>query len=94
MINLYFWPTPNGKKISILLAELNIEFNLIPININKGEQFQEGFLKISPNNKVPAIHLIDNNESIIEPAITRLSLFASAISILFSMADTVGIIPS
>ncbi|WP_237153968.1 glutathione S-transferase family protein [Oryzibacter oryziterrae] len=54
-IDLYYWPTPNGWKISILLEELGIPYNLHFINISKGEQFEPAFLKISPNNKMPAI---------------------------------------
>jgi GST-like protein len=55
MIDLYFWATPNGYKVSILLEELGIPYNVIPVHIGKGEQFQPDFLKISPNNKIPAI---------------------------------------
>ena len=44
MIELYYWPTPNGKKITILLEELNVQYKIIPININKGEQFNHSFL--------------------------------------------------
>ena len=55
MIDLYTWSTPNGRKISILLEELKVKYKVIPINIMKNEQFSENFLKISPNNKIPAI---------------------------------------
>ena len=55
MIDLYTWSTPNGRKISILLEELEVNYKVIPINITKNEQFGEDFLKISPNNKIPAI---------------------------------------
>src|SRR5262249_17291012 len=54
-IRLYYWSTPNGHKISIMLEELGVPYELHPININKGEQFAPGFLKISPNNRIPAI---------------------------------------
>jgi GST-like protein len=54
-IDLYFWPTPNGFKISIMLEECKLPYNLVPINISKGEQFKPDFLKISPNNRMPAI---------------------------------------
>lgn len=54
-IDLYTWTTPNGYKISILLEELGWAYNVIPVNIGKGEQFADEFLKISPNNKIPAI---------------------------------------
>lgn len=55
MIKLYSWPTPNGHKVSIMLEELGLSYEAIPINIGKGEQFSPDFLKISPNNKIPAI---------------------------------------
>ena len=55
MINLYTWPTPNGRKISILLEELQISYNVIPVNIGENEQFSKEFSLISPSNKIPAI---------------------------------------
>ncbi|MEH2595052.1 GST-like protein [Bradyrhizobium sp. AZCC 1577] len=55
MIRLYFWPTPNGYKISILLEELGLPYEVEAVHIGKGEQFGENFLRISPNNKIPAI---------------------------------------
>ena len=55
MIDLYYWPTPNGWKISILLEECGLPYKMIPVNIGKGEQFAPGFLAISPNNRMPAI---------------------------------------
>jgi len=54
-IELYFWPTPNGWKISIALEEMELPYVLKPVNIGKGEQFSPAFLKISPNNRMPAI---------------------------------------
>ena len=54
-IELYYWPTPNGFKISIMLEECKLPYRLIPVNISKGEQFDPDFLKISPNNRMPAI---------------------------------------
>ena len=54
-ITLYYWSTPNGHKISIMLEELGVPYEMRPININKGEQFAPAFLKISPNNRIPAI---------------------------------------
>jgi GST-like protein len=54
-IELYTWATPNGRKVSIMLEELGLEYNVHPIDISKGEQFQEYFLEISPNNRIPAI---------------------------------------
>ena len=55
MIDLYYWPTPNGHKISIALEEMGFEYRVVPINISQDDQFQADFLKISPNNKIPAI---------------------------------------
>ena len=55
MIDLYYWTTPNGHKITIFLEEANLPYTIKPINISKGEQFEPEFLKISPNNRIPAI---------------------------------------
>jgi GST-like protein len=55
MIDLYFWPTPNGWKITILLEETGLSYQVVPVNISRGEQFKPDFLKISPNNRMPAI---------------------------------------
>ena len=55
MIDLYYWGTPNGHKITIALEEMQLEYVLHPINILNNDQFQPDFLKISPNNKIPAI---------------------------------------
>jgi len=66
MIDLYTWSTPNGRKISIMLEECKLEYNLKPINITKDEQFNVNFLEISPNNKIPAIVDHDNGVSMME----------------------------
>jgi GST-like protein len=55
MIDLYYWTTPNGHKITMFLEEANLEYAIKPINIGKGEQFDAAFLKFSPNNRIPAI---------------------------------------
>jgi GSH-dependent disulfide-bond oxidoreductase len=55
MIDLHYWPTPNGWKISIMLEECGLPYKLMPVNIGTGEQFKPEFLKISPNNRMPAI---------------------------------------
>lgn len=55
MIDVYTWPTPNGHKVHIMLEECGLSYRALPINIGKGDQFQPDFLKISPNNKIPAI---------------------------------------
>ena len=54
-IELYYWPTPNGWKISIMLEECALPYTMIPVNIAKGDQFKSGFLTIAPNNRMPAI---------------------------------------
>ncbi|MDH3894872.1 MAG: glutathione S-transferase N-terminal domain-containing protein, partial [Chromatiales bacterium] len=55
MIDLYYWTTPNGHKITIFLEESGLEYRILPINIGKGDQFAPEFLRISPNNRIPAI---------------------------------------
>ncbi len=55
MIDLYYWPTPNGHKITLFLEEAGIPYRLVPVNIARGEQFAPDFLKIAPNNRMPAI---------------------------------------
>ena len=55
MIDLYYWPTPNGWKISIALEEMELPYRIVPVNIGRGEQFKPDFLAISPNNRMPAI---------------------------------------
>ncbi|GAB4149532.1 MAG: glutathione S-transferase N-terminal domain-containing protein [Cyanobacteria bacterium J069] len=55
MIELYYWPTPNGHKITIFLEEAALEYRIVPVNIGAGDQFKPDFLKIAPNNRMPAI---------------------------------------
>lgn len=55
MIDLHYWPTPNGKKVTILFEELGIEYRVVPCAIGRGDQFRPDFLEISPNNRMPAI---------------------------------------
>ena len=55
MIDLYYAPTPNGWKITIMLEECSIPYSVIPVDLGKGDQFKPDFLKISPNNRMPAI---------------------------------------
>lgn len=55
MIDLHYWPTPNGWKISIMLEECGLPYRFMPVNIGKGEQFSDHFLALSPNNRMPAI---------------------------------------
>ena len=66
MIDLYSWGTPNGRKITIMLEELGLEYAMHPINIMKDDQFRPEFLAISPNNKIPAIVDSDNGLALFE----------------------------
>lgn len=84
MIDLYYWTTPNGHKISLFLEEAGLEYTIHPINIGKGDQFAPDFLKISPNNRIPAI--IDNNPNDHGDAI---SVFESG-AILQYLAEKTG----
>lgn len=79
MIDLYTWSTPNGRKVAIALEEMALPYKVIPINIMKDEQFAPDFLKISPNNKIPAI--VDNE--------TGVHLMESG-AILMYLADKTG----
>jgi GST-like protein len=58
MIDLYYWPTPNGHKVTLFLEETGMPYKIVPVHIGKGEQFKPEFLAISPNNRMPAI--VDN----------------------------------
>ena len=83
MIELYTWPTPNGHKVHILLEECGLDYNVHPIDFGKGDQFGDAFLKISPNNKIPAI--IDTDGPDGDP----FALFESG-AILIYLADKEG----
>ena len=83
VIDLYTWSTPNGRKISIMLEELGLAYNVFPIDITKGEQFAPEFLAISPNNKIPAI--VDHDAAHGE----ALALFESG-AILIYLAERHG----
>ena len=74
MIDLYSWPTPNGRKISIMLEELNVDYKCFPIDIYNNEQFSLKFTEISPSNKIPAIFDNDNNQSVFESGAIMLYL--------------------
>ena len=84
MIDFYFWTTPNGYKVLTLLEETSIPYRIVPVNISKGEQFEPEFLRISPNNKMPAI--VDNNP--VEHDVP-ISLFESG-AILLYLAEKTG----
>ena len=83
MLDLYYWPTPNGWKITIFLEEAGVPYNVVPLNIAKGEQFSEEFLKINPNHRMPAIVDPDGPDG------KPLSIFESA-AILLYLAEKHG----
>lgn len=85
VLDLYYWTTPNGHKITIFLEEAGLPYNLNPININNGDQFTPEFLAISPNNRIPA--LVDHKPSTGDQP---LSLFESG-AILEYLADKTGL---
>jgi len=74
MIDLYTWTTPNGRKVSILLEELGVPYSVHPIDISKDEQFAPDFLKIAPNNRIPAIVDQDNGQTLMETGAIMLYL--------------------
>ena len=82
MLDFYYWPTPNGWKVSIMLEECGLEYRLVPVNIGKGDQFRPEFLAISPNNRMPAIVDHDEPEG-------PLSVFESG-AILLHLAEKSG----
>ena len=79
MIELYTWTTPNGRKVSIMLEELDLPYEVKPVNIGEGQQFDPEFLEISPNNKIPAIVDHDNGMALMESG-----------AILLYLADKTG----
>jgi GSH-dependent disulfide-bond oxidoreductase len=83
MIDVYFWPTPNGYKVTWMLEEVGLKYNVIPVNIGAGDQFKPDFLKISPNNRMPAI---TDHEG---PDAKPLSIFESG-AILMYLAEKTG----
>lgn len=82
MLTLHTWTTPNGRKIPIMLEELGLEYDILAVDISKGEQFKPEFLAISPNNKIPAIVETDNDGE-------HLSIFESG-AILTYLAEKTG----
>jgi GST-like protein len=88
MIDLYYWPTPNGHKVSIFLEETATPYRVVPVNIRKGEQFAPEFLKISPNNRMPAIVDTDG------PGGKPISIFESGAILLYLAEKTGKLMPS
>jgi GSH-dependent disulfide-bond oxidoreductase len=84
MIDLYYWPTPNGHKITMFLEEVGLPYTIKPVNIGKGEQFAPDFLKIAPNNRMPAI--VDHDP---QDGGEPVSVFESG-AILLYLADKTG----
>ena len=87
MIDLYTWPTPNGFKISIMLEEIGAAYAAHPVNIGAGDQFEPEFLRISPNNKIPAI--VDSDG----PGGQPIALFESGAILLYLAEKTGKILP-
>lgn len=89
MIDLYYWPTPNGHKITLFLEETGLPYRIVPVDIGRGDQFKPDFLKIAPNNRMPAI--VDH-----EPADGGgpLSLFESGAILLYLAEKTRRFIPT
>ena len=83
MIDVYFWTTPNGYKVTIMLEELGWKYNVVPVNIGKGDQFKPEFLKISPNNRIPA--MVDHDG----PGGAPIAIFESG-AILLYLAEKSG----
>jgi GST-like protein len=88
MIDLYFWPTPNGYKVTVMCEEVGLKYNVIPVNIGAGDQFKPEFLKISPNNKMPAI--IDHDAADGKP----LAMFESGAILMYLAEKTGKLMPS
>jgi GSH-dependent disulfide-bond oxidoreductase len=87
MLQLYSWPTPNGHKIHIMLEECGLKYDVIPVNIGAGDQFKPEFLKISPNNKMPAI--VDSDGPDGKP----ISIFESGAILIYLAAKTGKFMP-
>lgn len=88
MIDLYYWTTPNGHKVSLFLEETGLPYKVHPINIGQGDQFKPDFLKIAPNNRIPAI--VDHNPT---DGGAPISLFESGAILLYLAEKTGQFIP-
>src|SRR5579863_9988077 len=88
MIDVYFWPTPNGYKVTWMLEEVGLKYNVIPINIGAGDQFKPDFLKISPNNRMPAI--VDHEGPDGKP----IAIFESGAILMYLAEKTGKLMPS
>ena len=88
MIDVYFWPTPNGYKITWMLEEVGLKYNVVQVNIGAGDQFKPEFLKISPNNRMPAITDPDG------PGGKPISIFESGAILMYLAEKTGKLMPS
>jgi GSH-dependent disulfide-bond oxidoreductase len=89
LIDLYYWTTPNGHKITMFLEETGLPYRIVPVNIGKGEQFQPEFLRISPNNRMPAI--VDHDP---QGGGSPVSVFESGAILLYLAKKARKLIPS
>src|SRR6267142_2181069 len=88
MIDLHYWTTPNGHKITMFLEESGLPYQIVPVNISKGDQFAPEFLTISPNNRIPAI--VDHDGPDGKPY----SLFESGAILLYLAEKTGKLLPA
>ncbi len=89
MIDLHYWTTPNGHKVTMFLEEAGLPYRIIPVNISKGEQFTPAFLQIAPNNRIPAI--VDHSPA---QGATPVSLFESGAILLYLAEKIERFIPA
>jgi len=89
MIDLHYWPTPNGWKVSIALEEMALDYRVIPVNIGRGEQFSPEFLAISPNNRMPAI--VDHDPA---DGAAPISVFETGAILIYLAEKTGKFLPS
>jgi len=89
MLDLHYWPTPNGKKVTILLEELAVPYTVVPVNIGRGDQFTEAFLRINPNHRMPV--LVDHAPA---DGGAPLSVFESGAIMIYLAEKTGRFIPS
>src|ERR1051325_252450 len=88
MIDLHYWTTPNGHKITMFLEETGLKYKIFPVNIGKGEQFKPDFLKVAPNNRIPA--MVDHEP---KGGGKPISIFESG-AMLLSLAEEAGKLPA
>src|ERR1700719_4896657 len=89
MIDLYYWTTPNGHKITMFLEETGLSYRIVPVNIGSGAQFDPAFLAIAPNNRIPAI--VDHEPKDAGPP---LSVFESGAILMYLAEKTARLLPA